>query len=360
MGVHSLRTRMRVPSVLLALIVGDFLLEPSAFSQGCMPGHFLTLSPGAGILPPLEGGQWEVSITYRYLATGNGYIGDDVWPNSEHIVARTEVHSLDLQTTYAFTPRYSASLTVPFVYGIRSSVLDHDGTRHTTRAGGLGDVRLVAHAWLLDPEKPRNGNVSVGIGVKAPTGDEKATDTFYKPTGPEKRPVDPAIQPGDGGWGLHLELAGYQKVIGRLYSYASGFYLLNPREENDAITTSPYPPGPNGAVRNLSVPDQYLGRAGFIYNIWPGQGLALSLGGRIDGVPTRDLLGGSEGFRRPGYSISVEPGVSWTRGQNTFNVYTPVMVYANRQKNIYDDRYGTHGPAAFADFLIFISFSRRF
>lgn len=329
-------------------------------SQGCMPGRSLTLAPGAGISQHLKGGQWEASITYRYLETAKGYIGDDVWPNSEDIVARTRVHSFDLQATYAFSERYSVSLTMPFVHGVRSSVLDHDGTRHTTRAGGVGDVRLVAHAWLLDPGKRRDGNISVGLGVKAPTGDEKATDTFYKPTGPEIRPVDAAIQPGDGGWGIHLELAAYQKIIDRLHGYVSGFYLINSREENDAITTGPYPPGPNAAVRKLSVPDQYLGRAGLVYALWPKQGLSLSLGGRIDGVPPRDLMGGSEGFRRPGFSIAVEPGVSWTRGQNTFNIYTPVMVYANRQKNIYDDRYGTHGPAAFADFLIFTSFSRKF
>lgn len=68
----------------------------------------------------------------------------------------------------------------------------------------------------------------------------------------------------------------------------------------------------------------------------------------------------AEGFRRPGYSVYVEPGVSWTRGQNTFNLFTPVMVAVNRQKNIYDDRFGSHGPAVFADFLIITSFSRKF
>jgi hypothetical protein len=61
-----------------------------------------------------------------------------------------------------------------------------------------------------------------------------------------------------------------------------------------------------------------------------------------------------------GYAVSVEPGVSWTRGENTFNLFTPAMVYANRQKNIYDDRYGTHGPGAFADFVIISSFSWKF
>jgi hypothetical protein len=301
-------------------------------------------------------------VNYRYLATANGYIGDEIWPEWDRLGARMTIHSIDVQATYAFTPRYSVTLTVPFMHADRSTVLDQDGTRHTTSAGGLGDVRVVGNVWLLDPEKPRSGNISFGVGVKAPTGDEKATDTFHKSTGPEIRPVDQAIQPGDGGWGIELELAGYQQLIDRLYAYVAGSYLINPREENDAFTTAPYPPppNPNAAVRKLSVPDQYEGRVGVTYIIWPQQGLSLSFGGRIDGVPTRDLVGGSEGFRRPGYSVYVEPGVSWTRGQNTFNLFTPVLVAANRQKNIYDDRYGTQGPAAFADFLIIASLAHKF
>jgi hypothetical protein len=358
MGAHPLRAKL--PAAILLIACGHISLEPSAFAQGCMPSRFLTLDPRGGLAPELEGGDWEASLTYRYLSTRKGYIGDEVWANSDAIVARTWVHSFDLTATYAFSSRYSISLTLPFTHAVRSSVLDHDGTRHTTRARGLGDVRVVAHAWLLHPSEERSGNVSIGIGVQAPTGDEKATDVFYKPTGPEIRPVDQAIQPGDGGWGIQLELLAYQKIIDRLYGYVSGAYLINPREQNDSYTTAPYPPGPNGALRQLSVPDQYVGRAGLSYDVWPSKGLSLSLGGRIDGVPTRDLVGGSEGFRRPGFAISIEPGVSWNHRRNTFSVYTPVMLAANRQKNVYDDRYGTHGPAAFADFLIIASASHEF
>ncbi len=349
------------PAFVGGFVFGGFLLlEPEVNAQGCMPAGFMAPSLATKGLSILKSGQWEAAIHYRYLESADPYIGDDVWEEGKEIAARNWVHSVDLEATYAFTPRYTLTLTVPFVSGERSTVLDHDGNRHTTRAGGLADVRLVGRAWFLDPEEPRNGNILFGFGIKAPTGEDEATDTFYKPTGPQIRHVDQAIQPGDGGWGLILEVAGYQKFAHRAFAYFSGFYLINPREENNTLTTGPYPPGPNAAVRNLSVPDQYSGRAGLGYTIWPGQGLSLSLGGRIDGVPPRDLVGGSEGFRRPGYSVSVEPGVSWQRGGNNFNLLTPVMVYANRQKNIYDDRYGTHGPAAFADFLIIASFSRQF
>jgi len=320
----------------------------------------MALSLGADGVSHLERGQWEGTIAYRYLHADRGYIGDRFDPTYNSTVgARLELHSFDLQVTYAFTPRYSATLTMPFIQASASSFREHENDgihRHTMSAGGLGDVRVVANAWLLDPAKHTDGNLSLGVGLKAPTGNERSTDTAYKVTGPEIRPVDIALQPGDGGWGIVLELVGYQKIIDRLFGYVAGSYLINPQEQNGAYTTVPV----YGAVRNHSIPDQYLGRIGLNYAIWPEQGLSLSFGGRIDGIPTRDLVGGSEGFRRPGYAIYVEPGVSWTRNKNTFNLFTPVIVNANREKNIYDDRFGGHGPGAFADFVIIASFTRRF
>lgn len=192
----------RSPAMLVrcALVFGGLILSgPNAYPQGCMPAGFIGPALGAGSHSYLEGGQWEAAVYYRYLGPGNGYIGDEIWEAGKEVVARNWIHAIDLQATYAFTPRYDVSLTVPFVHAERSTVLEHDGERHTTRAGGLGDVRLVGHGWLLDPKEPRSGNLRLGLGMKAPTGEDEATGTFHKPTGPEIRPVDQAIQPGDGG-----------------------------------------------------------------------------------------------------------------------------------------------------------------
>src|ERR1051325_5930731 len=210
----------------------------------------MALSLGAEGVTHLEPGQWEATISYRYLYADEGYIGTDVWPQYKDLLgARVWVHSVDLQATYAFNSRFSATLTVPFVHGEVSSLIEHDGVRHSTSAAGIGDVRLVGTTWLLDPGTHANGNIAIGVGVKAPTGEDAATDTFYKKTGPEVRPVDIAIQPGDGGWGVQLEFTGYRKIVDRLFGYFSGFYLINPREENNAYTSIPQ----YVQVRNLSV-----------------------------------------------------------------------------------------------------------
>src|SRR5438309_444254 len=82
-----------------------------------------------------------------------------------------------------------------------SSLYEHDFIhRHTMHAGGLGDMRILTDLWLLAPHKHMDGNIALGLGVKVPTGDDKAADISYRTTGPVTRPVDPSIQPGDGGW----------------------------------------------------------------------------------------------------------------------------------------------------------------
>lgn len=318
----------------------------------------MALSLGAEGVSHLEEGEWELSVNYRYLDAQDGYIGHDKDKTyDEKVGMHLSIHSFDLQATYAFTPRLSATFTMPFLAGTASDKLTHVGGRGITRSGGIGDIRLLGNVWLLDPEEYEDGNVAIGAGVKAPTGDEQTTDEFRTTTGRELRNVDIAIQPGDGGWGVDLELIGYHKLFHeRLFGYVSGFYLINPRETNGALTPSRV----YGEFRPVSVPDQYLGRAGVSWAIWPSQGLTVSLGGRIDGIPVHDVVGGSEGFRRPGYSIYVEPGLSWTHGKNTVNLFVPAAVDVNREKNTLDERFGGHGSGAFADYVIIFGYARRF
>lgn len=103
-----------------------------------------------------------------------------------------------------------------------------------------------------------------------------------------RRPVDPAIQPGDGGWGIVAQLSGFQKIYTNTFAYAQGIYLINPRDINHVQQPTGNEPdftlGEFGYIFN-SVPDQYLARAGIGYLIWPKMGLSVSLGARLEGVP---------------------------------------------------------------------------
>jgi hypothetical protein len=116
----------------------------------------------------------------------------------------------------------------------------------------------------------------------------------------------------------------------------------------------------------MSIADSYLGRAGFEYVLWPKQGLTLSLAGRIEGVPVYDAVGGSDGFRRPGFAISIEPGIDLTVNSWSVSLYIPVAVYRNREQSVPDKQLSAatgisrHGDAAFADFLVMFKVTKRF
>ena len=79
------------------------------------------------------------------------------------------------------------------------------------------------------------------------------------------------------------------------------------------------------------------------------------MGGRIEGVPPEDLIGDTEGRRRPGYAVSIEPGVTWTYKKTSVNVTAPVALHRRRENYL-----GRPGDAAFADFVILSSLTYRF
>ena len=128
--------------------------------------------------------------------------------------------------------------------------------------------------------------------------------------------------------------------------------------QTETVTADMRPPGP---MTLNSIGDQYFGRGGFSYLVWPAKGLTLSLGGRIEGVPVYDAIGDSLGFRQPGYTVSVEPGISWMGKKNTLSILAPVAVYRNRERSASEiamRRPG--GDASFADFSILTTFTHHF
>jgi hypothetical protein len=313
-------------------------------------------------------GDWQVALGYRWLHSDRHFRGDveQTHRQKEGTEVVNKSNFMDLSFLYAFSSQWSVALTFPFVYSERSSLYEHPGTgRHTTKASGLGDIRLSAYYWLLDPKDMPKGNLSLGLGPKFPTGDCDAQDSFYTADGVVHNAVDQSIQPGDGGFGFTTEVFGFLELFPRGYGYLQGYYLFNPETSNGTSTTTGRPRS-NPYEQEMSIADQYLGRLGINYALAPDWGLSVGLGGRIDGVPVRDALGGSNGFRRPGYAVSIEPGLYVTREKWSFSLTVPIAVYRNRLQSVPDKQWTKssgeyhHGDAAFADYLITASFSRTF
>lgn len=112
------------------------------------------------------------------------------------------------------------------------------------------------------------------------------------------------------------------------------------------------------SVSRLSVPDVYHARLGLALAVLPRQGLSASLGLRTDGIPVRDLIGGSDGFRASARSVFIDPGVSISLGQNDFTLSVPVRVHGEfyRGQPIPE---GQSDRGDLAKRLIFVSYTRR-
>ncbi len=260
---------------------------------------------------------------------------------------------LNLDVVYGVSNRLSLDLTVPFAIG---SAVVEQGSDASHRpygfdAAGVGDVSLQAEYWLSDPAIPSRFAGSVAVGFKAPTGRDAVEGTIAGQDGDVQAPVDESAQLGNGGWELLLRAQGTAQIDGPLYVYASGYYGVSLEEHTDVFNIA--------ALR--SVPDTYSGRLGAAYVLPSLDGLVASAGGRINGVTVRDLVGGGDPYwRRPGYVIYVEPGLTWTFGRNMASVSVPIRVYANKLDSLLDRSKGWKFGASFAPYLLLASYARRF
>lgn len=324
-------------------------------------------------------GHWQVSAGYRFFRSYKHFVGDV--EQKQRVEQGTQVinvsHALDLGITYMPSLRWAVSVNLPIQNNDRSSLYEHygnpatggdpDANRFHTNSQGIGDLRISGSYWIVNPAALPKANLSVGVGVKLPTGNYAVTDDFHKLDKEKKeylinKPVDQSIQLGDGGVGASLELQGYWQLTKGLTAYANGFYLLNPRATN-GVRRSPESTSIDLVTGEFSVSDQFAARLGVSQSIRFIPGLALMLGGRVEGVPAIDLVGSSIGFRRPGYIVSVEPGLSYMHRRYSAALSVPVAVYRNRTKS-YSDRLDPlgvkQGDAAFADYLISFNVSRSF
>ncbi|MGV3721671.1 MAG: hypothetical protein ACO1SX_12235 [Actinomycetota bacterium] len=321
---------------------------------------------GAQQDPYLLSGEWQLFASYRHLRSDRHFSGTVEQVDREKLgnFVVNKQYLLDLGATYAVNRQFNVTLGIPILtYGSWAVPLpvNPPGTRRVQSADGLGDITLVGRYWLLDCETKQTGNFALGLGVKLPTGDYGAKDKFQDITGgnAQVKPVDISIQPGDGGFGIILDGMGFQKV-GSATAFASATYLINPRNTNGtpSIISNLFggnvPASLAGFAVN-SVPDQYLARVGAALPIKGVKGLSVSLAARIEGVPPDDLIGGSDGWRRPGYAIFVEPGLIYSQGRHTWSISAPVATQRNRQANVQ----GLEGDATFADYFIVASYSYR-
>lgn len=312
--------------------------------------------------------KWRVSVSWRYQKSDRHFRGTEEEENrqAEDSEVINTIHLAEVAVRYDFSLQNSLTVSIPFLMATRSHPI-RDANRDVVgrsvlNSRGLSDITIVGRRLLWDPASQPKGKLSLGLGLKLPTGANNVTDTRER-LGDDGEPVltvetvDQSVQPGDGGFGLIVDLSGYRQFGSRgdLAGYVSGAYLINPEGTNGVHTFRSRP-----GEEIMSIADQYVLRTGLVASPASWKGLAVGLGGRIEGVAVHDLFGSSEGFRRPGYAISIEPSLTWTRGSHSVSLAVPIALQRNRQRSVPDLANDTHGDAAFADYLFLAGYWRRF
>lgn len=379
---------MKKQLLLLSFLSFALLLFVQQLSaQGCVAVRPMSGCSGTASNAILLGkGQWQFGANYRYFRSFRHFKSDT--EQKERLEKHTEViniaNSIDLGLTYGISNRLSVSANLPLISYDRSSLYEHYGNSTTTNpeqkrfhtgAQGIGDARLSAAYWLINPEKQHKYNLSVGLGVKLPTGNENVQDEFHRRKATDGgdstivKAVDQSIQLGDGGVGISLEIQGFTSLFKNGSLYFNGFYMSNPKETNNTVNRiiTANSTDIDKITEFHSVADQFVARVGVNYAVLPHQNIAVGLGLRAEGVPAKDLIGGSNGFRRPGFIVAAEPGVSMQRGQFSISLNVPYALYRKRTRSVADiaggnDQYGIprNGDAAFADYSINVGLAYRF
>lgn len=356
-----MRTRRAILGGVVAILGAG---ASQAAAQGCILIRQSAPIIGSMSSTYLRPGEWELDVSLRGSTADRHYSGD-VYQAQRTALGTNVVNKqrqLIFNVDHAFTTRFSLGVTLPFVvasWSIPSPVAPVPGPRATQHGDGFGDISAMGRFWLFNTGTHATRNISFGGGIKLPTGNADDTDTFVNITGlsPSEKAVDQSVQPGDGGWGGQLEVQGFSK-IGPLFAFGSGNYLINPRDMNGtpSILVGIGVPSAVVPLRNQnSVPDQYVVRGGVGFPIW--RGLGASMGVRVEGVPRYDLIGRSDGFRRPGEEVFFEPGVTYSHGKSTIQFNLPHGVYRNRAPDPYT---GAAGDATFPDWVALGTYSYRF
>lgn len=377
---------------LLLILTLSTLAKFNLNAQGCVAVRQMG---GTGMCSStsynLTKGDFSIGTNYRYFHSWRHFVGTDEQPQRQNTggglgldgkdhgnAVNIYSHALDFNLSYGLTNRLQLNLTIPYVHNERSQVLRQtapvkDTFRYSVYAKGLGDVRMSANYWVFDPANSNKGNLMVGAGIKLNTGKHDALDDAPQANGTRKIGImDQAIQPGDGGIGISLEIQGFRKLYKGLYGFANGYYLFNPKESNGTFKSAP-----SAGLAGYNVyacPDQYFARAGVMGALGKAQKLSLSLAARWEGIPAYDAFGGQVAYRRPGYVVAVEPGISYRSGQHSLSLFVPYNFVKNRiqsaadiasqnlQNKVITDpakRVHVQGDAAFADYSISLGYSYR-
>jgi hypothetical protein len=294
-----------------------------------------------GLLGPyLEKGEWQIQGSFNRYTSSEPFTDSEIQHGTidAGMNPKTGGTSLNFQGAYALTRKLNLTADVPIIL---QSYWNYPlgGVRREMKTKGLGDIVLGGRLWLLKTEKNSKQNLAVQFALRLPTGDSNYQVMYPNGTGGDirKRAAKSDVQPGSGSFGLRMTVQGFRRFK-HFSVYGNALYLFSLKERNDtySIMSTLNPGGPSAVPafkRYNAAPDSYLYNAGLSAPIPRLKGFSVSLGGQMAGVPAFNVLTGDEGYRQPGYIVTLNPGLSFNTKPATYFISVPVRVYGHIGKD---------------------------
>ncbi|HXB28452.1 MAG TPA: hypothetical protein VNW49_01475 [Puia sp.] len=359
---------------IFSLAIPILFLSVECKSQGCLAIRNLA---GFGQFAALgykeNKNEWMLDINNRYFHATQSFKGNkNVTPPDPSNGLSIYEYTMNFEISRILKNGWVLAMDLPFSANTISNKFEHgSGVYHTTSDFGVGDLRFTAYKWLLNINKPRKGNIQVGLGLKFPTGNYHSEDYFYyskaDPSLKMLAPVNPAIQLGDGGTGITTELNSFYIFNSSFSVYTNFFYLINPGDVNGVSNqfagATPNPVSVATTADVNSIPDNYTLRAGVNYTY---KLLVFTAGLRYEGAPAHDLFGNDDGLRRAGHIFSIEPGVEYKFKTSFLYSFVTIPISRGTYQTVPDQRatkitgnYTITG-GDFASLILFVGYAFTF
>src|SRR3954469_3965096 len=157
----------------LALIASSH----TAFAQGCVLIREAAPVIGSVSSTYLRPGEWQLDVSYRDSTATRHFSLDEEQVQRQTLgtyVLNTQKQTV-FYVSHAINTRMNFGVSVPIVvatWGIPRPTAPVPGARATEHGQGIGDVSAMGRMWVFDPATHSDRNLSVGLGVKAPTGNQ--------------------------------------------------------------------------------------------------------------------------------------------------------------------------------------------
>ncbi|PKK84181.1 MAG: hypothetical protein CVT49_05130 [candidate division Zixibacteria bacterium HGW-Zixibacteria-1] len=206
-------TLLRIHLIITAAVFIILAFAMTGYSQNCCAPAV----PQQGVLGETVAlpHTLEIGLHYEYLRSAGLYEGSDQIddPNLTKAIWKRAILTL----SYGIMPKLGVSAIIPYLWKEKDRYLPALETRYINETEGIGDITFFARYSPLARSFVNFRELSVGFGVKIPTG---ATDRQnYNFLLPEE------LQPGTGSWDYNLSLSYYQGFE-PVDFYLSGTYLI--------------------------------------------------------------------------------------------------------------------------------------